>query len=584
VTSFALTQTGFRDGESGPVLGGVGSVRGEQVKVETRTGDVTVRSLEVTDLAANAWRDAGGIHVLGMRIKGTEPTPDKSAPPPAAPPEAEARTASQVEVASAPAAPAPGAAPEPEVRIDRLTVSGLDFRFEDRALDPPVLIPITSLDAEVRGMSSLAARRERPVRFNVALGAGKVALPKKLRGGVLTGALGDFARLAAGKKVEAAPELEDRAFFAQIVAAGNVKLYPKPAGRAQASVNGIELAAVRGLASASGIGLNGGTFDGRIDIKTRDDEKLDVRSRFVLTDLSVTEPPNGPIVRYLGLPAPLDVVIGAAEAPDKSITLPLHFQVDGATPEGIGPAAVGAVSQVLLTAIASAPVKTVSGVVGLFGNTTKEMQVVEEAPVYLEFAPGLTSLDPASERRLSAVLARAKRDKNVRVSIEHELGQDDVAVAAQRATPPAQQVTVLAENLRARRRELLQRRDQLLVPARASVLSAASMGAGPQPALAAYRELQGELSGVEDALDRLYDLQRPGADRQADRRTRVATVEIADARLASVRTAVQAMLGPAATDRVRVGSARSAVVSEGQSRLAIAVARTVPKANRRRAP
>jgi hypothetical protein len=577
--TFALTDTALRDGESGPVLAGVGGVRGEQVKVETRTGDVTVRSLDVTNLVANAWREADGIHVLGMRLKGTEVKPDGATPSQ----ESKATLASNPEPAAAPAAPAAAGAAsssKPEVRIDRLTVSGLDFRFEDRALDPPVLIPITSLDAEARGLSSLAMERERPVRFNVSLGAGKVSLPKKLRGGVLTGALGDLGKLAGGKRVQTAAELEDRDFFAQITAAGNIKLYPKPSGRAQASVNGVELAAIRGLASPSGINLNGGTFDARVDVKTRDDEKLDVQSRVVLTDLSVTEPPNGPIVRYLSLPAPLDVVVGAVEAPDKSITLPLHFQVDGATPKGIGPAAVGAVSQVLVTAVASAPVKTVTGVVGLFGDTAKQMEVVQEPPVRLGFVPGLTSLDADSERKLATILSRAKRDKSVRVVIEHELGQDDVDVAARRANPPGQQVAALAEGLRARRRDLLLRRDELLVRARTAAFGLPVSTGRPEASLAAYRQVNLDLAGVEDSLDRLYDLLRPGAERQADRRTRSAAVELADARLALARWSVQSICGPAASDQVRVGTARFAQAGETQSALVVSVARAIPKPRR----
>ena len=578
--SFSVTKTALRAGESGPVLAAVGLVRGEQVKVETRTGDLTVRSLEVADLAANAWRDADGIHVLGMRIKGTEPKPDKPDAPPKEPAEPEATVASQVE----PGAPAAGGtdppAPKPEVRIDRLSVSGLDFRFEDRALDPPVVIPITSLDADVRGLSSLLLERERPVKFNVSLGAGKVALPKKLRGGTITGALADAARLAGGKQVDTKQELEERDFFAQIVAAGDVRLYPKPAGRAQASMNGVELAAIRGLAAPSGIGLNGGTFDGRVEVKTREDQKLDVRSRFVVTDLSVSEPANGPIVRYLALPAPLDVVIGAVEAPDKSITLPLHFQVDGTKPEGIVPAAAGAVSGVLVTAVASAPVKVVTGVVGLFGDTTKEMEVVEDPPVYLEYAPGVASLDPASQRTLERLLAGAKRSKHVRVVVEHELGQDDVAVAAQRANPPRQQVAVFTENLRGRRREMLGRRDDLFLRARAAALSTGPSLTLPDESLVAYRDLQRELADVDDALDRLYDLQRPGAERQADRRTRSAALELADARLARVRANVKALGDAAAAERVRVGVPRFAPGDGRPSRLVINVARAVPRSKR----
>jgi hypothetical protein len=315
-------------------------------------------------------------------------------------------------------------------------------------------------------------------------------------------------------------------------------------------------------------------------MKTQDDEKLDVRSRFVLTDLSVTEPPGGPIVRYLSLPAPLDVVIGAVEAPDRSITLPIRFQVDGATTKGIVPAAVGALSQVLVTAVASAPVKVVTGVAGLFGDTTKEMEVVQDPPVYVQFPAGVVTLDPADAARLQAILARAKRDKSVRIVVEHELGEEDVAVAARRANPPAEQAKVLAENLLLRRRELLLRRDELLGPARAAAFQA--RGGDQVVAVREYRDASSELAAAEDALDRLYEFQRPGADRLADRRTRAAAIEIADGRLTSVRSVVQALGDASAAERVRVGSSRFVSHGEGSSRLVVIVARAVPKGRRAR--
>jgi hypothetical protein len=234
---------------------------------------------------------------------------------------------------------------------------------------------------------------------------------------------------------------------------------------------------------------------------------------------------------------------------------------------------VGAVSQVLLTAVASAPVKAVTGVVGLFGNTTKEMKVMQERPVYLAFPTGVTSLDPAEEARLAAVLRRVKRDKNVRVVIEHELGTADVALAEQRANPSVGQAKVLAENLLLRRRELLGQRDRLLAPARAAALNSGADGAQ----VVEYREVATELASAEEALDRLYDFQRPGADRLADRRTRAAAIELADGRLARVRAMVQAMRDPPAADRVRVATSRFVPHNSAESRLVVSIARAVPK-------
>jgi len=233
-----------------------------------------------------------------------------------------------------------------------------------------------------------------------------------------------------------------------------------------------------------------------------------------------------------------------------------------------------------VTAVASTPVKAVTGVVGLFGDTAKQMEVVQEPPVRLEFAPGLTTLDVGSERKLATILSRAKRDKGVRVVIEHELGRDDVDVAARRANPPGQQVAALAEGLRTRRRDLLLRRDALLLQAHTAAFGLHPSADRPEASLAAYRQLNLDLAGVDDSLDLLYDLQRPGAERQADRRTRSAAIELADARLALVRSSVQSICGPAATDRVRVGTARFTTADEGRSAVVVSVARAVPKRRR----
>ena len=56
-----------------------------------------------------------------------------------------------------------------------------------------------------------------------------------------------------------------------------------------------------------------------------------------------------------------------------------------------------------------------------------------------------------------------------------------------------------------------------------------------------------DLAATEDALDRVYDMLRPGADRQAARRGRKAALAIAQARLNSIR-AVFAASGFASLD------------------------------------
>jgi hypothetical protein len=69
------------------------------------------------------------------------------------------------------------------------------------------------------------------------------------------------------------------------------------------------------------------------------------------------------------------------------------------------------------------------------------------------------------------------------------------------------------------------------------------------------RALDRELAGTEDALDRVYDLLRPGAERQASRRTRAAAIDVGRQRLEQTRAALLATGGnaiPGLDGRIRV--------------------------------
>ena len=101
---------------------------------------------------------------------------------------------------------------------------------------------------------------------------------------------------------------------------------------------------------------------------------MEMRPRFVVTDLQVSEPPNGPIVRYLHLPAPLDVVLGAIRDQDGAITVPLNVKVKDAknTDEMIGKAeqdSINAFGAIVVTALANAPVKAASAIVDTVADT-----------------------------------------------------------------------------------------------------------------------------------------------------------------------------------------------------------------------
>ena len=120
-------------------------------------------------------------------------TSPEATPPESVPPASTASAPAPVKVAAATTRPAG------EIRVDRLLVSGVALHFEDRVVEPPLIVPLTSVDLEARDLSTMALYEKRLMRFNLIASAGKVNVPKgyaKSAGAL--GAIGDIASLAGG--------------------------------------------------------------------------------------------------------------------------------------------------------------------------------------------------------------------------------------------------------------------------------------------------------------------------------------------------------------------------------------------------
>jgi hypothetical protein len=92
---------------------------------------------------------------------------------------------------------------------------------------------------------------------------------------------------------------------------------------------------------------------------------------------------------------------------------------------------------------------------------------------------------------------------------------------------------VLADALGRRRDALLAARLDATSQVRALLASTDTDDASR--AIERLRTINRQLAYTENAMDYAYDLLRPGADRQAMRRTRAATLAIARARIATIR-------------------------------------------------
>jgi hypothetical protein len=531
-----LTGLEFRAAPDGPVLAGVSEIRADKVRLEPRTGAVHAKAMEITKPVALVRRDARGLHVLGCVVRlGADAMPDRATRPGGVP----EGSLADATTAAPPAPPAPPAQAKPaaEIRVDKLLVSELDATFEDAAVEPSLVVPLTGLDVEVRGLSNMALYEDRPIRFNALLSSGKVQV--RQRDGTLA----------------------ERELFAQAAASGRVSLYPSPAGWVKSSVSGLELAGLAGPAKEAGVDVGGGVFDARADVRLRPGNLVEARTKSTFTDLKLSEAPDGPIKRTLQLPAPLDAVILALQDPSGAINVPLNVSLKEGNLSGgaIAGAAVGAFAPVAATAVASAPLKVVGGAGGLIGVGGGKKQRQPTEPVVLPFGAGDVTLDPSFDAVLERVVERMRRDRNMELTLRHELGTDDVAIVGRRANPDPPDSANLAYRVRQRRTELLAERAHVAGKAKGELV--AGIDAGPASALSRLRTLDREIAETEDALDHVYDLLRPGAERQAARRTRAACIELGKARLeaaqATLITALRASDEESADARVRVVAAQA---------------------------
>ncbi|MBK8977806.1 MAG: hypothetical protein IPM29_18005, partial [Planctomycetes bacterium] len=469
-----------------------------------------------------ALNDNDGLHVLGLTLKPA-PTPaatapaEAPAPAPATPPDA---------ASAAPAAPAP------PFRLDEFLVRGLDLRIEDRTGPVPTLLPLDSLDVELRDLR-LHDGSATPMRFAVFAGAGDVPLPERqVSSSLLAGMVGAAGNALLGRGGEL--KMVERPLLDELAAQGELTLGDVPTGRVRVSLADFELTALRGIAEAAGVQIGDGLLDLGLDVTLGADRRIEIDSRTTLTHLAIDEPPGGPIERYLSLPAPLQTVVFALRDADGEIAIPVDLTLDedGISGGQIATLATRTLSSVLTDAFLGSPFRVtgaVTGLLGLDGDGSRPDLPVET----VTFETAEAALRGDDLAIVDRVAERLADDDELVAVVQSELGRADWQRAEILANPRREDALALIARLRQNLRELRRDRDVLAAEARAHY-AVGRLGEA-QEATRRLRGLDGEIGRLDQSIDRLVRIVRPGAERGAGRRTEDAAAELAEQRLGAVR-------------------------------------------------
>jgi len=489
----ALEDLRLRADPAAEPIAGLDALRIDVRRYSPASGELHIREIEIERPSAQLIRRADGIHAFGLVLVPATPVGQAAPAPPSA------QRANEV-VAQAPAGP--------ELRIDSLLLREIDLVLRDESVEPVLVLPIDQLHAQLQRFTTRAFHEPVPLRFFASVGSSASSMPAR-----------NGERLAA---------------FDEFSVAGQLSLSPRPKGWLKIDLSAMDLRNFAGPAAQQGVELADGYLDAGIRVRLPGDGSASVSSGFTFSELSLSEPSDGPISSLLQLPAPLDVVLFALENADEEHAVPLNFRLDQggvSTGELVG-AAVRSVGVVIATAVASAPLRVLGSVTDLFGISGGDEDPLAQRAVTLEYAAGAIDLDAAQKASLAPAIGALADDEVVLVA-QHALGAADIAFAERLANPDPQACRELVARTRLRKTQLQRARDELAADAR--VLYAVGREDEAQLASERMRAVARELASTEDALDGVLELLRPNADRHKARRTRLASLELAQARLHALR-------------------------------------------------
>jgi len=305
------------------------------------------------------------------------------------------------------------------------------------------------------------------------------------------------------------------------------------------------------------------------------DSKAQTRANVVLTDLSMTEPAEGPLLQLLQLPVSLDTALFILQGPDGSIRLPLRFTVtdQGVSHGQMTQAAVGAAAAVIADAVAGAalrPAMVVARALGGDSGQNKRQRTLE-----LTYPAGVIDVTALQQAELQAMAERLRRSRRLSLTVRHQTGSQDLMAAEALVNPPVPDRLAILGHLRAQRRTAFALRDQLTERAYVAHVSGEPSD---------VRQTSGDLAAVtrqvallDRSIDALLETLQNGSEHAARRRTREAVLLIAQTRLDMASEILGQGDMPEAAAKVKV-TAPSLAVAEGQTQSRIVITESRDKA------
>jgi hypothetical protein len=566
---FVLKDFAVRRAPEAPVELGLDSLRAELANFLPATGAARFKSIELEKPRLRARRDARGLHLLGLCVPlgagvppETSPAGEGSEAGSAAAPSTEVASAPPPEAPSGTRADAPPHAP-PDVIVDRLTIAGLDCELLDETAEPAAVVPLTGLDVEVKRFSLRGLQSGEPLAFSSSVQSGKVELPRRFESdSLLQGVAGATAALLSGEFDEKGV-LEPRDLFGEVSLAGRLALLPEPNGWATFEVSQLELGAFRGLAGGAGVELGDGVLDLTVRARLRGSDGIFVDSEASFSQLSLSEPADGPISRYLVLPAPLDTVLFLLKDSEGRHVVPVGFRLtdEGISTASLAGAAAQAAGTVIARAVASSPLRLLGTLTDPLGLTGGDGALTGKETVGLDYEAGDDQPPGDAAAALDELVERLDDDDKLVLALTHQAGSADLARAALLANPAGDDCLRLSARLRRRKAELSRTREMLVAEVRAA--AALGMAETAETKRLRVRALDRELGLLESSLDRVHEWLRPGAERRAAQRTRAALLSIAGSRVERIRQAL--LERGVAAERLRARTIRPAVELEGRA-------------------